>query len=411
MNAPTPKATLFENPDLRVRMNPDTYIKFDGSEHVMIQNVYCDQAVRIKYDIMLILYELVAGQRIADLLAPWPKEDQQKIIQYLGMFHDAQIILCDDEQTPQPVAKLGEGAAKELPKSKVHINVENHLNMLKDYVRLAAYRRAIEHVVNAETIAMDLGAGTGILSFFAAQAGAKLVYAIEKQPHIVALAQELAAENGFDQHIDFIEGLSNLVPADRLQPKPTVLIAEIIGDGILEENILEYTLDARDRLLAPGGTLIPYQLDIYVFPFQSDVRESRLPEVHELKDLYGVDFSLMASVLSNKASLKLEHYTPMLNKTMGEAVLATTLDLRTLTSSMFHETFEVPIAQNGEVTGFCGYFKVHLDESTTLTNSPWAPKTHWRNLVYTLPAARSVTAGESLNLELRYDGSLRLQLL
>ena len=56
-----------------------------------------------------------------------------------------------------------------------------HEEMLKDTSRTLAYQRAIEG--NAadfkDKIVMDIGCGTGILSIFAARAGAKHVYAID----------------------------------------------------------------------------------------------------------------------------------------------------------------------------------------------------------------------------------------
>jgi protein arginine N-methyltransferase 1 len=53
--------------------------------------------------------------------------------------------------------------------------------MLKDKVRTEAYRDAIlknSHLFQ-EKIVLDIGCGTGILSIFAARAGAKHVYAID----------------------------------------------------------------------------------------------------------------------------------------------------------------------------------------------------------------------------------------
>lgn len=56
-----------------------------------------------------------------------------------------------------------------------------HEEMLKDTVRTRAYQRAIEENPDdfKDKIVLDIGCGTGILSIFAARAGAKHVYAVE----------------------------------------------------------------------------------------------------------------------------------------------------------------------------------------------------------------------------------------
>ena len=56
-----------------------------------------------------------------------------------------------------------------------------HEEMLKDDVRTGTYKKAILGNPNdfRDKIVLDIGAGTGILSIFAAKAGAKHVYAVE----------------------------------------------------------------------------------------------------------------------------------------------------------------------------------------------------------------------------------------
>jgi len=54
-------------------------------------------------------------------------------------------------------------------------------NMMNDYVRTGTYQQAMFSNANVfkDKIVMDCGAGTGILSFFSIQAGAKKCYAVE----------------------------------------------------------------------------------------------------------------------------------------------------------------------------------------------------------------------------------------
>ena len=67
--------------------------------------------------------------------------------------------------------------------------------MICDRVRTEAFRRAIESVVRPGDVVLDVGAGSGILSLFAARAGAARVYAVERTT-VATVAQMLAAANG-----------------------------------------------------------------------------------------------------------------------------------------------------------------------------------------------------------------------
>jgi len=396
----------FNNPETRIKINPETYIKFDGTEHLLMKNIHSEDGVSIKYDIMLILYEMINWTTVGAITQHWPPEDQVKIIQHLDMLHSRNIVITSENEIAEETSESGLSA--HLGKA-IHINVENHHAMLRDYIRMAAYRRAIERAVQNDTVALDLGCGSGILSFFAVTAGAHKVFSIERRPDIILLAEELAKANGLNDKIEFIEGSSSHINESRVFPKANLLIAEILGNGILEENVLEYTIDARRRFLSMNANMIPAKLDIYFFAFDSGMTLNRWQEVHELKDLYGYDFTTLGQVLCAKATTRMDRYNSVVNKTMSDPVLVKSLDFRTIEESVFANRFELVALEDGNITSFCGYFKAHLDEETILTNSPWAPSTHWTQLVYTLAAPRPVKKGEIITMEVIYDGALRVQ--
>ena len=91
------------------------------------------------------------------------------------------------------------------PADPMYAEFEVHRTMIRDRVRTEAFRRAIDAVVRPGDTVLDVGAGSGILSLFAAQAGAARVYAVE-QTTIAVLAQQLAAANGFADIVQVIQG-------------------------------------------------------------------------------------------------------------------------------------------------------------------------------------------------------------
>jgi len=64
--------------------------------------------------------------------------------------------------------------------------------MIKDRVRTESYQKAIEFNKNdfKDKVVLDIGCGTGILSLFAARAGAKMVIGVDNAD-IVHYAREI----------------------------------------------------------------------------------------------------------------------------------------------------------------------------------------------------------------------------
>lgn len=75
--------------------------------------------------------------------------------------------------------------------------------MIRDAARTEAYRNAIlaNRSLFAGKTVLDVGAGTGILSVFCAQAGAAKVYAVEAS-RTAELARQLVDENHFTGTIE-----------------------------------------------------------------------------------------------------------------------------------------------------------------------------------------------------------------
>ena len=122
-----------------------------------------------------------------------------------------------------------------------------HEEMLKDEVRTLTYRNSMYHNKHLfkNKIVLDVGCGTGILSMFAAKAGAKHVYGVDMSG-IVEQARVIVDKNGFKDRVTIIRG--KIEEIDLPVPKVDIIISEWMGYCLFYESMLDSVLFARYNL-------------------------------------------------------------------------------------------------------------------------------------------------------------------
>ncbi|KAH9073434.1 S-adenosyl-L-methionine-dependent methyltransferase [Lactarius deliciosus] len=172
-----------------------------------------------------------------------------------------------------------------------------HAVMIQDRVRTSSYASFImtSAALFQDAIVLDVGCGTGILSLFAARAGAKRVIAVDASD-IALKARRIVEANGFgDSHNDKVEHIS--LPDDITQVD--VIISEWMGYALLYESMLDSVLFARDRFLKPGGVMAPSQCRMMLCLSEaSGIYKER---VGFWNDIYGFDLSVMGEDVFNDA--------------------------------------------------------------------------------------------------------------
>lgn len=260
-----------------------------------------------------------------------------------------------------------------------------HRTMIQDSVRMKKYREAIVSRVKKGDVVLDLGAGTGILSHFALQAGASRVYAIEKDPSMVALAQMISRTNRTCSHMRFLSE-SSLVA--RLPEKVDLIITETMGNIGLDEGILPSLIDARKRFLKPRGLIVPGKLAIYGALV-------RFAEGHKAVefwngDLFGVDFSgLKPFVLKSRQNAR---FTPRNLLSREQPFLE--VDFNTVSSCSVKGTVVLKANQGGTVHGLGTWFKAALTDSAGISNSPLTKRNHWKQCFLPATEPFTVKAGD-----------------
>jgi len=276
-----------------------------------------------------------------------------------------------------------------------------HEEMLSDSVRVDAYHRGIQRNVQAGDVVLDLGTGTGLLAFMASRAGAKKVYAVEHSDFI-QVAREIAQQNGFT-NIEFVQSNSR----EFAPPEPIdVVIHEQMGDELFNENMLQNVLDLRERVLRPGGRILPATFRLFAEPvsFNEPMRIRRFWNIDlpDGIDLSGTEDSPVAGRFDSGRNEQFWTRPGSVASTIGEPRPILEFDLHTLPSIDSLDTdhlIERTASTDTIVDGCCIWFDAVFDDATTLSTSPLAPLTSWGNRIFRLD--EQVAAGEQLRLNLR----------
>jgi predicted RNA methylase len=134
------------------------------------------------------------------------------------------------------------------------IPIQYHFNMLSDGARMDGFHRAIQLAVQPGMKVVDLGGGTGVLSWFAAQQGAERVWCVEKLPEMAAAARAALDDNEHGDRVTVV----NVDANEFLPPEPVdVVICEMLHTGLLREKQLQVIGSFKRRYLARFGGDLP----------------------------------------------------------------------------------------------------------------------------------------------------------
>lgn len=262
-----------------------------------------------------------------------------------------------------------------------------HRSMVVDSARMRAYARAVMAAVKPGDVVLDLGCGTGVLSFLACVAGASRVYAVE-QSAVISLAEELSRRNGFDDRIVFLNDWSAGV---ELPEQVDVLLTETIGNAAIDEGIVGWMMDARLRLLRPGGAVVPETLRLWTAAVESW-------DDHALvADWCSGPLTFDFTAAHERARDTLWWVDLPAKSVLTDPALVSTLDLREAEDRTIDASGVLSSKRKGTVHGLACWFDAELVSGITVSNKPPAEAPSWSQAF--LPAAQPfrVTAEETLS--------------
>lgn len=308
-------------------------------------------------------------------------------------------------------------SAKELPAVNVDWAAAHRLHyqflanqqlMLEDRQRTRLYREGI--LANRQDfegkVVLDVGAGTGILSIFAAQAGAKRVYAVEASGAAM-YARKLVAESGFADQITVIHDRLEHV---ELPCKVDLIVSEPWGFFLFHERMVEVLVEARERFLKPDGKVFPRHASVWVAPFEDAVlHDARCQRVAfwDNHDFLGVDLTPLADTAYEEL-----FEMPALGPMSPERLLAEgsckLYDFNSVTREQLARIqlpFEFCATRDGLMHGLAGWFDVTFEGShskVVLSTAPDQIPTHWAQMRFLFRRPLELRKGE------RFEGELVL---
>jgi protein arginine N-methyltransferase 1 len=294
--------------------------------------------------------------------------------------------------------------------------------MLTDKRRMDSYYHAI-HKNSAcfkDKVVIDVGAGTGVLACWAAQAGARKVYAIEATA-MAKNAQKLVTANGLADIVTIIQKKMEEV---ELPEKVDIVISEWMGYFLLRESMLDSVLYAREKFLAPAGAMYPSQASMLIAMFESEPEVlAKVGEYQQATDSWpsmveqvSSDYQLDFSCLTAKHESEQYDYhmqTAQWMEVNGSQMISpqariAEFDIKTCTmediEGVKETKFELVAARAGLFCGFVGWFDTTFGgspespatEDVELSTTPELPGTHWGQQVFLVYPPVHVTQGQKL---------------
>ncbi|XP_066439690.1 protein arginine N-methyltransferase 3 [Eleutherodactylus coqui] len=271
-----------------------------------------------------------------------------------------------------------------------------HEEMLKDTVRTESYKNFMYQNADVfkDKVVLDVGCGTGILSMFAAKAGAQKVYGVD-QSEIIYQAMDIIRLNNLEDRIFLIKG--RIEEIDLPVEKVDIIISEWMGYFLLFESMLDSVIYAKDKYLRAEGAVYPDRCNISVVALCD-------PEKHTGKlafwdDVYGFNMSCMKKDVVPEAIVEVVNPDTIISDPF------VIKDINCLTTTVkdldFCTDFSLPVTKDGVCTAVAGYFDMFFEKDchtpVSFSTGPTCTRTHWKQTVLLLEKPLAVSAGKTLD--------------
>lgn len=268
------------------------------------------------------------------------------------------------------------------------IPLHYHHNMLNDTIRMKGFKEAINLVVKPGAKVLELGGGTGVQSFFAAQKAQK-VYCVERNPELVGAARSFLAKNVNGNKVEVIQ-------ADALHylpPEPVdVVICEMLHTGLLREKQMPVIDSFKKRYWEKFGSPLP------IF-----VPEASIQAIQPLEQNFHFEGFYAPTILFQDPCSIQER-----SKSLGNPEVFQLLSYAEPFSQTCHWDGEIIIAEDGQLNALRLITKNILAINMLTHNTvDW----HTQYIIVPLSTPIQVSKGDHISIRFSYQGGAPLNAL
>ncbi|MFT5201237.1 MAG: protein arginine N-methyltransferase 1 [Candidatus Aldehydirespiratoraceae bacterium] len=259
--------------------------------------------------------------------------------------------------------------------------------MIVDRVRMDAYIGALTAAITPGAVVLDIGSGPGTTAMLCVRLGAGHVYALDPDPSI-RLARLAAERNGMGDQITVIEGISQ----DFQPPAPVDVVVSDLRDRLpLNGFHIPSIVDARTRLLKPGGAQIPHRDTLYAAPVTYPDAYDRVVGPWRT-DVYDLDMTDVIDRVVNRH----EMYRAGPEHLAAPAQAWATIDYHTVTDPTVRGTVEWTIEDRRTIHGLEMWFDAEVADGFSYSNAPDASNLVYGTEFFPFHRALDVEPGDTL---------------
>ena len=267
-------------------------------------------------------------------------------------------------------------------------------DMIADRVRMAAYEAALRRSVKPGSVVIDIGAGTGIFTLLACRLGARKVYAIDPNPAI-DVARAVVKDNGFRDRVEFITKMSTDV---ELPEQADVIVADVRGVLPMLGMSIGTMIDARSRLLRPGGVLIPKRDDLQVSVVEAPLLYQ--PIVRPWEEFHD-GFDVTAARHAATSEWNADRENPILpEQLLTPAQTWASIDYATVAGPDVGGAVTLRAARRGTAHGLVVWFDATLTDDDRFSVQP-GTRCVYARVFFPWPSPVAVDVGASIQVDLR----------